>query len=342
MRQLLTIYDENSIYCERLSEYLRNNLKLSFDICTFTEAESFMDFAKKRNIGLAIFSQSSADRLLEMKTGCRWKNTVILDEREYTNKTDHSNCFEEGNLVHISKYLPASEILKGLLDFIYSRADDFSGIGMKGRSAGCRVIGFYTPISRSGQTTLAVRMGEKLSREGKSILISLESFSSIGSMFPDEAPEDITDLIYYLDCENESFCLYLEKIKKSRNGLDFIAPAKTAMQIREISCEKIKELIEHLSQDAGYEYILLDLKDYPEDFFDILSMCDVVFTINRNNSADHYRIGRYNMALTENGYEKVLTKTVKFLLPDIRNFRYYNSFVEALISEGREVESIGA
>lgn len=339
-RQLLAIYDENRVYCERLQEYLRNNLKLAFDIYAFTEAESFLTFSSKRNISLAIISQNAACKLKE--TVAMWKNTVILVEDELLAGEEPSGFFESQSLMHISKYLPASEILNLLLDFIYSRAEDFSGIGIKGNSCSCRVIGLYTPISRSGQTTLAVRMGEKLSLQGKSILISLESFSSIGSMFPDEAPEDIADLMYYLECENDRFCLYLEKIKKSRNGLDFIVPAKTAMQIREISYEKIKELIEHLSEDAGYENIILDLKDYPDGFFDILSMCDIVYTANRNNSADHYRIGRYNLALSENGYEKVITKTVKFLLPDIKNTKYYDRFVDALISEGKEVESLGA
>ena len=342
MRQFFVIYDENRVYCERLSEYLRNNLKLTFDICAFTESISFMEFSERNEISLLIMSESGAKELINEKTKAMWKNIVILCESEQEEISFANEVGGDTDILHICKYLPASEILKKMLDFIYRRAEDFSGIGIKGEKSDCSVIGFYTPISRSGQTTLAVRMGEKLSRKGKSILLSLESYSAIGSMFPDEAPDDITDLLYYIDCENESFCIYLEKIKRTRNGLDLVVPAKTAMQIKEISYDRLKELITHLSHDAGYEYILLDLKDYPDGFYDILSMCDVVYTINRNNSADHYRIGRFNIALTENGYDRIIARTVKFLLPDNRNPKNYARFVDALISEGLEVKSLGA
>ena len=71
-----------------------------------------------------------------------------------------------------------------------------------------------------------------------------------------------------------------------------------------------KELIELLTKEAGYEYILLDLKEYPDGFFEILDMCDVIYTVIRNNSADHYRLGRYNKALGENDYERIITKTM--------------------------------
>lgn len=341
MRALLTIFDRNRVYCERLSEYLRNNLKLNFDICTFTEAQSFMEFSMQNEISLLIISDSAGELINEDTAGL-WKNVVLLSEHSGSEEESKGKAFEGQNILQISKFLPAAEILNKVLGFIYSRAEDFSGIGIKGEKRGCCVIGFYTPISRSGQTTLAVRMGEKLSRKGKSILLSLESYSSIGSMFPDETADDISDLLYYLDCENDRFCIYLEKIKKSRNGLDFVIPAKTSMQIKEVGFEKLKELILHLSNEAGYEYILLDLKDYPDGFFDILSMCDMVYTINRNNSADHYRIGKYNIALSENGYEEVIAKTVKFLLPDIRNPKNYDRFVDALIMEGGEVMSLGA
>ncbi|MCR5404860.1 MAG: hypothetical protein K6E91_13730 [Butyrivibrio sp.] len=342
MRQFFVIYDENRVYCERLCEYLRNNLKLSFEICAFTRSLSLLEFSEKNEISLLIMSQSGANELINEKTKPMWKNIVILGENGQEEISCDSETQSENNILHICKYLPASEILKKVLGFIYKRAEDFSGIGIMGEKSDCSIIGFYTPISRSGQTTLAVRMGEKLSRKGKSIVLSLESYSAIGSMFPDEAPDDITDLLYYLDCENDRFCIYLEKIKRTRNGLDFVVPAKTAMQIKEISYDRLKELITHLSEDAGYEYILLDLKDYPDGFYDILSMCDVVYTINRNNSADHYRIGRFNIALSENGYDRVIAKTVKFLLPDNRNPKNYDRFVDALISEGLEVKSLGA
>ena len=114
------------------------------------------------------------------------------------------------------------------------------------------------------------------------------------------------------------------------------------MQIKEIGYEKIRELTDLLTREAGYEYILLDLKEYPDGFFEILDMCDVIYTVIRNNSADHYRLGRYTKALGENDYERIITKTMKCMLPDGRDISSYNRYIDDIIIRSKEVSGIGA
>ena len=114
------------------------------------------------------------------------------------------------------------------------------------------------------------------------------------------------------------------------------------LEIKEISYEKIRELTELLAGEAGYEYIIFDMKEYPDGFFEILDMCDVIYTVIRNNSADHYRLGSYTRALGENGYERVITKTMKCMLPDGRDIISYNRYIEDIIIKSREVSGIGA
>ena len=47
-RPLLTICDTEKDYCRRLDEYLRDHLNLSFEICSFTDAEIFKEFVKEK------------------------------------------------------------------------------------------------------------------------------------------------------------------------------------------------------------------------------------------------------------------------------------------------------
>lgn len=335
----MAVFDSDELYCERLSEYLRSHLKLSFEIQAFTEAEKFAAYLDKREISLLVVSESSLSELDREVLGRSCKNVMILDEDGYN--VDFEDV-KDIKTRRVSKYLPASEIVDKVLELCISGAEDFSGLGFCAGDSPCRILGFYTPISRCGQTSFAVKMGEALARKGRTILISFESFSALMRPFEQEAEEDITDLLYFADCERDKFCLYLEKIKRTKNALDYIAPAKTAMQIREIGYEKVKELTTLLAREAGYEYILFDLKEYPDGFFEILDMCDVVYTVIRNNSADHYRLGRYTNALLENDYERVVTKTMKCMLPDARDGASYNRYIEDIIIKSREVSGIGA
>ncbi len=336
---IMAVFDFDRKYCIRLSEYLRNNVKLSFSIQAFTQTDELINFFDQQKISLLVISESGAKELSKMKSRILVENIIVLLESEEI--LEEGILGEGGEIRCISKYLPAKRIVDEVLDICRDRADDFKGLGIKAKDSPCRVIGFFTPLSKSGQTSLAIKMGEELSEKGKTILLSFESFSYITGMFQNEVEEDITDLIYYADCERDKFCIYLEKIRQSRNNLDYIAPPQTAMQIKEIGAGTLRELLTLLSRDAGYEYILLDLKEYPSDFFEILGMCDVVYTAVREGKKDSYRVLRYNTALAENGYEEVIAKTVKCSIPDIKDRSCYGRYVRNLIKEGREVANLG-
>ncbi|WP_026521460.1 hypothetical protein [Butyrivibrio sp. VCB2001] len=338
----MAVFDSDALYCERLSEYLRSHLKLSFEIMSFTEGGKLLEYLDENEIALLVVSESDARGLNRETFGRNCRNIMILDEDGKNEELEELSISYGIGIFHVSKYLPAAEIVDRVLELCISGAEGFSGLKVKALDSTSKLLGFYTPVSRCGQTSFSIKMGEALARKGRTILLSFESFSAITSLFEQEAEEDITDLLYFADCERDKFCLYLEKIKRTRNGLDFIAPAKTAMQVKEISYEKIRELVELLAREAGYQYILFDLKDYPDGFFEILDMCDIVYTVMRNNSADHYRLGRYDKALLENDYERVLTKTMKCLLPDGRDITAYNRFIEDILIRSREVTGVGA
>ncbi len=336
---VLAVFDRDVVYCERLTEYLRSHLKLSFEIHAFTEGKELLHYLEKSTVSLLVASQKAFEETDKEKIRDGCKNVMILDEED-----EPGFAFDAPDTgdVHISKYLPAAAIVDKVLEFCTSAPESFTGLGISAKAQGSRIYGLYTPISRCGQSSFAIKMGEVLSSKERTILLSFESFSSLTSMFEDESSEDITDLLYYADCEREKFGLYLERIKKTINGLDFIAPARTAMQLKEISYEKLKELIRLLSEVAGYENIILDLKDYPDGFFDILKMCEVVVTIGRNNQADQYRIGRYNKALMENDYDEVCAKTIKTAIPDIKDKMSFARCAQDILEKSREVGGLGA
>ena len=333
-RPKLAICDLDPVYLRRLDEYIRTHINLSMDIHSFTEPDIFTDFAEKEDINLLIVSEKSYYELEDKHALGRFKNILILDEERISGAV----CEDSGtgkNVEHVSKYQSASAVSRAVVDMCSRSPEDFKGLWARAKNSESRLIGFYTPLSRCGQTSFAVRAGELLAGNNKTILLSFESCSSLGGLINEEPEEDITDLMYYAECEKDKFCLYLERIRQTVNGLDYIPPAKTALQLRDISCDRLSELVELLTNSCGYECILLDMKEYPDGFMDMLRLCDTVFTVTRPQNADKYRLRVFEGVLGKNGYEDVSARLVKCRLPDIRDKGAYVSAIEQLlIGEG--------
>lgn len=329
-RPKLAICDPDTVYLGRLDEYIRNHINISMDIYSFTEPQIFCEFAEKEEVNLLIVSEKNYWELEDRGGLRKFDNILVLDEENLCGAV----CEDDGSgkhIEHISKYQPASAISHAVIDMCSRIPEKFMGLWAGSRDGGSRIIGFYTPLSRSGQTTMAVKAGEILSEKSKTILLSFESFSSLGGLIKEEPLEDITDLLYYAECEKDKFCLYLERIKKTVNGLDFIPPAKTAMQLSDITCDRLAGLIELLSRDGGYEYIILDMKEHPDRFMDMLRMCTTLFTVIRPQAADKYRVRLFESVLEKNGYEDVAGRLVKCTLPDIRDKGAYRALIEELL-----------
>mgnify|MGYP002627409105 CR=1 FL=1 len=193
------------------------------------------------------------------------------------------------------------------------------------------MIGLYSPLSRCGQTALGIKICEELSRNGKTIFLNFDNYSPLPMLFGNEAEGDITDILYYSECERSRFCIYLEKIKQSIGGYDYIPPAATSMQIKEIDYEKLKNLVELILSECGYEYVVLDLSDLPEGLFDILRYCDKVFTIIGKAMADVYKLRRFEDVLGQNGYEDLCASTVKISLPEDADDKELSAYAGKLL-----------
>lgn len=334
-RLKLVICDEDEIYCRRLDEFLRSNLGLGFDIFSFTDYDLMEKFINKTKASLLMIAESALEGIDERRLYGHVRNMIVLDEGLGGSSIVMDQGGNDINKKFVSKYQPASMISKEIVSFCADDAEEFSGLGIEASPGKGKVLSLYSPLSKCGQTTLAVNISEKLAQGAKVIFLSFESFSTLPQILGVTSDEDITDLMYYADLEPEKFGLYLQKIKKTKNGVDYVMPARTAMQIKEIDCVKVKQLYNLLANECGYDYIVVDLTEHPGDFFDIAALSNRLITITRQYSADQYKIKLFEDLLLQGEMEELREKLVKCRVPDIRDRSEYNDFIEGLlISEG--------
>ena len=331
-RPLLTLCDPDETYCGRLYEYLKENLKLKFKIQAFTTVDILLDYSKENATSLLIVAESAYEELGKMMGLSHFKNILVLDEEAGSLKEDESS-FGDRNIIHTTKYQKAGKIVDTIIDFCAEKADSFEGLTAGISDNEGTVIGLFSPVSKCGQTTLSLKMGDVLSSYGKTVMLSFDSFSSLPKMLETEADGTITDLMYYAEEDKNKFCIYLEKIKRTIGNLDVIPPAKTAMQLKEIGCESLKMLLGLLIREAGYKYVILDLTEYPDGFFDILRLCNKLFTITKPGGDDAYRVEAYGDVLRQNGYEDIFASTIKLGVPDLKDSYAASRYVKELLKK---------
>lgn len=332
IRPRLAICDGDAVYCHRLDEYLHGNLKLSFEIFSFTDISILMDFCRNEEVSLLIISERMFGNLEKDMRSTLSKNVLVLDEGIGARDQNGEDSCDDTKIEHISKYQEASRIVDGIINLCASSPEDFKAVAAGTEASNANVIGFYTPISRCGQTTFARAMAKKFAEKGKTIFLSFESFSSLPHLLGIQKGEDITDIMYYTECERDKLGIFLEKVKCSKEGVDYIMPARTAAQLRDISFDKLCNLVEILTKEAGYEYVVMDLTDYPDGFLDICLLCRRIFTVVRDNPWDAYRQKVFEEVLIGSGYEEIKSKMTKVKLPDIRDKKVFNAFVNQILS----------
>ena len=139
MEKILAIYDEDALYCKRLSLYLRQNTKLPFQIYPILNKESLESFSKKKEVDLLLLSEKNAKNL---HFSPKSHKTLYLSEENLLTKQRKENC--------IYKYQSGDQIMREIL-VQYGELELLA----EGGQHRADVFLVYSPLGRLGKTTFS-------------------------------------------------------------------------------------------------------------------------------------------------------------------------------------------
>ena len=181
-----------------------------------------------------------------------------------------------------------------------------------------KLIGIYSPVGRCLQTTFSFTLGQLLARKNKVLYLNFECFSGLGKMLRQEFQADLSDLIYFLHNGDGRFPYRLEGMTQKVNGLDYIPPAFSCLDLQRVEKEEWMALLDELGQSGLYDYVILDLSEVVNGLFDILKRCFRVYTIVREDGFAAAKQAHYEELLTCLNHEDILENTRKCRLPLFR------------------------
>lgn len=302
-RKILAVCDSEEEYPSRMQEFLCTREELPFEIHAFTDTEKLEISSKSEEIEILLISESDySEKIKEFPI----ENIYLLNE---------SGQMEYDNVEQVSKYQPSEKILGQVLDF-YSKRRDLPR-KIKTRMS-VNIIGVYSPVGRCLQTSFSLTMGQILAKAHKVLYLNFESFSGLGQILQHDMETDLTDLLYYYTNTRERFRYRLENSLQTLNGLYFIPPAASFLDLQSITAETWTELLAAIEEEGMFEYIILDLSDCIQGLLEMLRKCDIVYTIFKDDHFAAAKMHQYEELLEDMDYGDILDKTKKQKMPHIR------------------------
>ncbi len=305
-QKIFAICDLEETYAFRMAEYIVEKGNIPYALHLFTSTEEFSIFLQSNEISILLISESAMIKLQtkKLQTKLDIPNVFVLEETGQERMEEY---------VYINKFQSPDKIIKTMLEQM-SEFSDWTKEKTEQESR-LKIIGVYSPVRRCLQTSFALTMGQLLAKEHKVLYLNFECYSGFSQMLHKEFPADMMDMVYYFKCAKEKLSIRLPSIVQTINGLDFIPPGQSFLDMQGISGEKWVELLQMLEKISDYEYLILDLTDGMNGLFELLSRCYKIYTITKDDSFAMAKMHQYERILQLNALDDIVSKTVKCRFP---------------------------
>lgn len=300
----MAVCDSETEYAYQLVDYFSNKKGFPFQVQMFSSEKNLKEYVKNHPILVALIAQKDFSE--DIKT-VPVEHILILGE----------DCEKEiRDIKIIEKYQSCECIIKELLDWLFQE-------GVLGRSISnskeLKLIGIYSPVGKCLKTSFSFVLGQLLGKKHKVLYLNMESYSGLGQLLQKEFSTDMSELIYYLQNSKEKFIYRMGSMAEKAGGLDILPPFDSFLDFVSVSGDEWIQLFQEIEKGSDYEYLILDLSDAVQGLFDILRLCDVVYTLSREDGFSMAKIAQYEEVLKKCNYEDVWKKTRHCTIPLIKN-----------------------
>lgn len=304
--RILVFCDPEEEYTWHLSEYLNSDKDFPWKLVSFTRREDLLEYVRKHKDVDLLLTES----VLEVLEGEGVSDRIILlNESGYLSNTEYFN---------INKYQAANLVKKELLRLFAEREHTFFPKLQK--EGQLKIIGMFTPVGRSMQTSFAICYGHNLAKKKRTLYLNFEYYCGHKELLSEEKGKDLLSLLYYMRTEREKFGIRLQSLCNSLDGLDYISPMYMGQNLVYITLEEWKELFEEIENLGIYEYLILDLSEGVQGLLEILGECDRVYTMVSADYVATQKQERFEQILKLGEYEQVLQRMMKCQVSTISHF----------------------
>lgn len=339
-QEIMAVCDLEEAYAFRMAEYITQKASLPYTLHLFTKTSELENFIQKNGISVLLIGESATGQLKEKPDV---PNIFVLWE---------GGSKRENDFRYVDKYQKPEAVIREVAEQMTEvKGWDVGWLeGRTGQKSKLRAVGVYSPVRRCLQTSFALTMGQLLAKEHKTLYLNFECFSGLDRLLNKNFQTDMMDVLYYYKCARDKLAIRLPTMVQTVNGLDFIPPGQSGLDMRSITGEQWLELLRAIEKTSDYEFLILDLTDGMCGLFELLSYCSKIYTITKDDGFAMAKIQQYEQVLQANELHEIADKTVKCRFPvferlpsdlDMMTHGELAGYVRAIIREDLYEEETG-
>ncbi len=268
MTSVLTIYDSDSVYTQRMMDYIGKKKYKGFEFRVFTNKDKLIEHMEKHNIDLLLTGDIDIDQ-------CFVESISLKKDTHIIYLTPDLFSHEEDNL-NVYKYQPIAKVISEVIS-IYTRLNKKNLNLLKDKDTSFKVISIFSPLANLLKSHFAWSLAEELSNYYSLLFIPMEAWPIGGHGNKGASGHELSQLIYYLK-ENRKDLMSIMNSNLSYHGkLSYISGMSHGFDIISLEKEEGKNLLDNLKNNTDYELVIFYFGLYTEFSQEIMTSSDTCF-----------------------------------------------------------------
>lgn len=299
----LVVCDKELRYADGLGKNISTRSEFSLRVYICTSLASVMRLREERDIHILIVDETfTYEERAEMKA----EQTFVLTKE---------TCQDLGEKEkEIYKFQSADRILAIVFETYCDRSGNRILKTMKKQKR--KLIAVYSPIHRVGKTSFAISLGKELAKMGKTLYLNMEEHADVGERFVKAEGRNLADLLYYMRQENGDAALRVSTMVQQMENLDYIPPFLLGADLKQVSLDEWKNLLQLILEETIYETIILDLGESIQGLTEILQFCDTIYMPILEDDISKCKVQCFHEGLQQMQLEEVEEKIQEFIAAD--------------------------
>ncbi len=295
----LGIISDDKVYETRLVRFIMNHYSSQIDVYEYTDKSLLTG---KEGLDALLYCGEYDD-----VGNIPIRPVAVLVDLEAA----HEGQQEEGIYI-VEKYQEVNKIIEEVLGHISAEVRQVRDAGQL--VARTRIFGVYSLSENDYQLPFTAMLGNIVSESRKAIVIDVQENSGLRKSLNIQSQKGLEELIVMIENDRFSRNLFSECIVHE-GKLDYIYPVMNTESLCEISSAAYIKMLQLISQEMGYDCIVINFGSRFQGFYEVLNICSQIFLIQKQGGLGQWREYEFIEDINDRGYKNMLEKVIKIEPP---------------------------